>query len=31
VDEVLSYPAQDATVPTDLPMPRWTWDGLQNS
>ncbi|MDQ1718167.1 MAG: hemoglobin [Pseudonocardiales bacterium] len=31
VDEVLSYPAADATVPTDRPMPRWSWDGLQNS
>jgi hemoglobin len=31
VDEVLSYPEQDAMVPTDLPIPRWSWDGLQSS
>ena len=29
VDEVLSYPGQDATVPTGLAMPRWSWDGLE--
>jgi hemoglobin len=29
VDEVLSYPSRDAVVPTDLPVPRWSWDGLQ--
>lgn len=29
VDEVLSESPQDAAVPTGLPMPRWSWDGLQ--
>ena len=28
VGEVLSYPEQDAKIPTGLSMPRWTWDGL---
>jgi hemoglobin len=30
VDEVLSYPHKDSVVPGDLPMPRWSWDGLQS-
>ncbi len=29
VDEVLAYSPVDALVPTGLPMPRWSWDGLQ--
>jgi hemoglobin len=29
VAEVLSYSPVDAVVPTGLPMPRWSWDGLQ--
>lgn len=29
VDEVLRYPYDPAAVPADLPMPRWSWDGLQ--
>jgi hemoglobin len=29
VDEMLSYPAGDAAVPKDLPLPRWSWDGMQ--
>ena len=29
VDQVLAYSATDAIVPTQLPMPRWSWDGLQ--
>jgi hemoglobin len=31
VDEVLSYSPQNAVVPTGLPLPRWTWDGLQGA
>jgi hemoglobin len=27
VDEVLSYSADDAVVPADLPVPHWSWDG----
>jgi hemoglobin len=27
VDEVLSYSSRDATVPSDLPVPRWGWEG----
>lgn len=29
VDEVLSYPERDATIPANAPMPHWSWDGLQ--
>jgi hemoglobin len=29
VDEVLSYPERDATIPANAPMPRWSWTGLQ--
>jgi hemoglobin len=29
VDEVLHYPDDRSTVPTGLPMPRWSWDGPQ--
>lgn len=29
VHEVLTYSAVDSRVPTDLPLPRWSWDGLQ--
>lgn len=28
VAEVMSYSPADSTVPPDLPVPRWTWDGL---
>ncbi|HEY2762752.1 MAG TPA: group II truncated hemoglobin [Pseudonocardiaceae bacterium] len=31
VDEVLSYPGEDAAVPRGLPMPHWSWDGLQSA
>jgi hemoglobin len=31
VDEVLSYPLADAVVPTGLPLPHWSWDGLQSA
>jgi hemoglobin len=31
VDEVLSYSPEDATVPSGLPMPRWSWNGLKTS
>jgi hemoglobin len=31
VDEVLSYPDGDTTVPPDVPMPHWTWTGLAPS
>jgi hemoglobin len=29
VSEVLSYSPHDAKVPSGLPVPRWSWDGLQ--
>jgi hemoglobin len=29
VDDVLAYSARDSVVPVGLPMPRWSWDGLQ--
>lgn len=29
VDDVLHYSPVDAEVPGGLPMPRWSWDGLQ--
>lgn len=29
VDEVLEYSPVDASVPADLAMPRWSWDGPQ--
>jgi len=29
VDDVLAYSPQDAVVPEGLPVPRWSWDGLQ--
>jgi hemoglobin len=29
VDDVLSYPAEDAVVAPETAMPRWGWDGLQ--
>jgi hemoglobin len=28
VDDVLAYSAEDALVPSGLPMPHWSWDGL---
>ena len=28
VADVLTYSPVDAVVPTDRPMPRWSWDGL---
>jgi hemoglobin len=29
VDDVLVYSPEDAVVPAGLPMPQWSWDGLQ--
>jgi hemoglobin len=29
VDDVLVYSGEDAVVPGGLPMPRWSWDGLE--
>jgi hemoglobin len=29
VDEVLAYPDRHSTVPADLPMPHWSWQGLE--
>jgi hemoglobin len=29
VSEVLSYSPQDAAVPNGVPMPRWSWNGLE--
>ena len=31
VADVLAYSPQDAVVPADLPIPRWSWDGLQRT
>src|SRR4051812_15173706 len=31
VDDVLAYSAEDAVVPDGVPMPRWSWDGLERS
>jgi hemoglobin len=30
VDDVLAYSAEDAAVPSGLPMPRWSWDGPEH-
>jgi hemoglobin len=30
VDDVLIYSPTDATVPTGVAMPHWSWDGLQS-
>jgi hemoglobin len=29
VDQVMDYMSRDEKVPANLPMPRWSWDGLQ--
>jgi hemoglobin len=29
VDEVMSYSPRDARVPTNIPVPHWSWNGLQ--
>ena len=29
VDDVLAYSAEGSVVPSGLPMPRWSWNGLQ--
>jgi len=31
VADVLAYSPRDAVVPADLPIPHWSWDGLQPS
>jgi hemoglobin len=31
VDNINSYSPVDAVVPSDLPLPRWSWDGLQKT
>ena len=31
VDDVMGYAPRDATVPAELPMPKWSWDGLVTS
>jgi hemoglobin len=31
VSEVLSYSPEDATVPQNVPMPRWSWNGLDDA
>jgi hemoglobin len=31
VDDVLAYSAEGSVVPAGVPMPRWTWDGLEAS
>jgi hemoglobin len=30
VQDVLSYPDHDSSIPTGLAMPQWSWDGLQS-
>ena len=30
VAEVLTYSPADAVVPAGVPMPRWSWDGLES-
>jgi hemoglobin len=30
VDQVLAHPDREPAVPAGLPMPRWSWDGLQS-
>jgi len=30
VADVMSYSPRDARVPASLPVPRWSWDGLQS-
>jgi hemoglobin len=29
VDDVLAYSAEGSVVPGGVPMPRWSWDGLE--
>jgi hemoglobin len=29
IDDVLAYSAHDAVVPAGVPLPHWSWDGLQ--
>lgn len=29
VDDVLACSAEDSVVPPDVPMPRWSWEGLE--
>lgn len=29
IADVVAYAPRNATVPEDLPVPRWSWDGLQ--
>jgi hemoglobin len=31
VSEVLSYSPRDSPVPSELPVPRWSWSGLQDT
>jgi hemoglobin len=31
VADVLAYSPRDAVVPADLPIPRWSWNGLQTA
>jgi hemoglobin len=31
VEDMLAFPDQDSTIPADLPMPHWSWDGLQGN
>ncbi|MGH9028061.1 MAG: hypothetical protein ACRDV4_00360, partial [Acidimicrobiales bacterium] len=30
VAEVMSYSPKDSVVPADLPVPHWSWGGLEN-
>lgn len=31
ITDMLAHPAHDAAIPGGLPMPHWSWDGLQTS
>jgi hemoglobin len=31
VAEMISYPSSDDVIPTGAPMPKWSWDGLQQA
>ena len=31
VEDVLAYSPEDAVLPSGLPVPRWSWDGLQTA
>jgi hemoglobin len=30
-DEMVAHPSPDETIPPDLPMPHWSWDGPETT